>query len=447
MSSYKFNNFERGYMKRFKTLQTYLAFMMLILSVFLITGCGGHGGETDKWIGNEAPIVSSTVPADTNIVTDACVNQIITATFDKAMDPTTINSNPAGTLLTFTLKETVSGTNVPGTVAMNAPTNTIATFTPTANLTSGLNYTATISTAAKDSNGNALAAPIVWSFTTGSCLVAPTAPSVDLGSASTFGISATTGLVTAISASTVNADVLLYPDGVCNSTDTTAAGGIGSCAAIGFPPTISGKVIGPWYNPGPPAFSPLATIEADLNAAFLSICAPGVPSAACSLTGATNIPAGTTLGAATGSALVPGKNYFTPGVYQSLTSILITGDLTLDAQGDPTARFVFQSSSSIGMAAGSPTIYSRILLVGGAKASNVWWQASSSATVDTYGEFQGNILAAVSITLNDGATSCGRMLAGAWVGGGGAITLGGANVVSVPGQPFAPGGTRSTTCE
>ena len=40
-------------MKRFKAQQACLVFMMLILSVFLITGCGGHGGETDKWLGEE----------------------------------------------------------------------------------------------------------------------------------------------------------------------------------------------------------------------------------------------------------------------------------------------------------------------------------------------------------------------------------------------------------
>jgi hypothetical protein len=141
---------------------------------------------------------------------------------------------------------------------------------------------------------------------------------------------------------------------------------------------------------------------------------------------------------------VPGDNYFTPGVYQSLTEIIITGDLTLDAQGDPNARFVFQSSSTTKMAAGSPTVYSRILLVGGAKASNVWWQVGTSATLGLYSEFQGNILASASITMETGATSCGRLMAGAFTAG---LFVFDSNVVSVPGQPFAPGGTRSTTCE
>jgi hypothetical protein len=149
------------------------------------------------------------------------------------------------------------------------------------------------------------------------------------------------------------------------------------------------------------------------------------------LGGATNLPAGTTLG--TGST---GQSTFTPGVYQSLTSILITGDLTLDAQGNPDAVFVFQSSTTLGTAAGAPApgTHTRILLVNGAKASNVWWQAGSSSTLGLYSEFQGNILSSASITMLTGATSCGRLFAGAFTDGAFVFD---SNVVSVPGNPSA----------
>jgi hypothetical protein len=133
---------------------------------------------------------------------------------------------------------------------------------------------------------------------------------------------------------------------------------------------------------------------------------------------------------------VQGDNYFVPGVYQSLTSILITGDLTLDAQGNANAVFIFQSSSTVGTAAGA-----RILLINGARASNVFWQAASSATLGTATVWQGNILAAASITMVTGATSCGRLWAGAWVGGAGAFVFD-SNVVSVPGSPSAPAGCQ-----
>jgi hypothetical protein len=127
---------------------------------------------------------------------------------------------------------------------------------------------------------------------------------------------------------------------------------------------------------------------------------------------------------------VAGDNYFTTGVYKSITSILITGDLTLDAQGNPDATFVFQSASTIGTAPNT-----RILLVGGAKASNVWWQAGSDATLQTNTTWNGNILAYRDITMVTGTSSCGRLFAGAFTDGAFVFD---SNHVSVPGHINAP---------
>jgi hypothetical protein len=79
---------------------------------------------------------------------------------------------------------------------------------------------------------------------------------------------------------------------------------------------------------------------------------------------------------------------------------------------------------------------SQIVLTNGAKASNVFWQVGSSATIGTYSIFQGNVLADTTISMGTGATSCGRLLAGA-VTGTGQFTFD-ANVVSVPGNVNAP---------
>jgi hypothetical protein len=273
---------------------------------------------------------------------------------------------------------------------------------------------------------------------------------VDLGSASTFGIAATAGVTNTNTSplTNINGNVVLDPLATCNAVAVDTAGGFGLCGSTTptSVPILTGIVISHLYNPGVP--DTLANIKADLLAAFLSITPPAGPPAAGSLGGAVNLPAGTTLGAVTGSLPVLGDNYFTPGVYQSLTSIMITGDLTLDALGDTNAIFVFQSSSTLGMAAAAnANVRSRILLVNGAKASNVWWQVSTSATLGAYSEFQGNILAAASITMQTGATSCGRLLAGAYTAGAFVFD---SNVVSVPGQPFTPplGPTPaySTTC-
>lgn len=269
-----------------------------------------------------------------------------------------------------------------------------------------------------------------------------------LGSAAPFGIAATAGITSTTTTTTINGDVMLDPTLTCNATAVPGGAGSTGFGLVGVAcgataPDSTPVLTGTVYITGNPI---TAGVIADLKAGFLKITPPAGPPAAGSLGGATNLPAGTTLGAATGSAMVLNDNLFYPGVYQSLTSIVVTGDLTLDAQGNPNAVFVFQSSSSVGTAAGGPTpaTRTRILLVNGAKASNVWWQAGTSATLGLYSEFQGNILASESITMGLGATSCGRLLAGAFAAG--AFVFDG-NVVSVPGKPFAPPATYSTTCE
>lgn len=96
----------------------------------------------------------------------------------------------------------------------------------------------------------------------------------------------------------------------------------------------------------------------------------------------------------------------TPGVYNASSSIGLTGTLTLDAQGDPNAVWIFQVGSTLTTASAS-----RVLLVNGAAPCNVFWQIGSSATIGTNTAFVGNILALTSITLNTGASVNGRALA------------------------------------
>lgn len=103
----------------------------------------------------------------------------------------------------------------------------------------------------------------------------------------------------------------------------------------------------------------------------------------------------------------------TPGIYNSASSISLTGGITLDGEGDPDAVFVFQAGSTLITAPNSS-----VTLINGANACNVFWQVGSSATLDTTTSFQGTILALESITLNNNATVEGRVLAR-----NGAVTL------------------------
>src|SRR5437867_6843589 len=194
-------------------------------------------------------------------------------------------------------------------------------------------YTATITIPARDLAGNALAANFVWSFTT-AATAARQAP-VPLGAATTFAVLAAS-TVTNTGATIVNGDLGLSP----------------GTAVTGFPPgTING------------------TIHAADAAAALAQQA---------LTAAYNDAAGRTAGAI-GVAGNLGGQTLTPGLYKSTSSLAISsGDLTLDAQGDPNAVFIFQMGSTL-----TTTVGRQVILSGGARAANVFWQVGSSATLGT----------------------------------------------------------------
>ncbi|MGI8718188.1 MAG: ice-binding family protein [Lapillicoccus sp.] len=106
-----------------------------------------------------------------------------------------------------------------------------------------------------------------------------------------------------------------------------------------------------------------------------------------------------------------GGRTLTSGVYCFAMSALLTTPtptptLTLNAQGNPNAVFIFQIGSTLTTASNS-----RVSLVNGAQACNVFWQVCSSATLGTTTAFMGNILASASATANTGATVDGRLLA------------------------------------
>jgi hypothetical protein len=107
-----------------------------------------------------------------------------------------------------------------------------------------------------------------------------------------------------------------------------------------------------------------------------------------------------------------GGQKLVPGVYTGGT-LGLTGTLTLDAQGDPQAVFVFQSASTLITASSS-----RVVVINGGSACRVFWQVTSSATLGTSSVFVGTVLALTSVTATTGAVIFGRLLAR-----NGAVTL------------------------
>jgi hypothetical protein len=245
-----------------------------------------------------------------------------------------------------------------GVVSYNAATHT-ATFTPSSPLGLDTLYTGTISTGATDLGGIALASSFVWSFRTGACSLR----AVVLGSASGF--------------------VVLAGSTVTSTGPTSVKGDLGvspGTAVTGFPP---GTLVGALHAGDPTAAQGIA----DLTIAY-------------------NDAAGRTLCPVSVAGNLGGMT-LAPGLYKSTSSLAVSsGDLTLDAQGDGSAIFIFQMASTLTATSGR-----RVILVNGAKAANVYWQVGTSATLGTTSAFQGTIMADQAITLGTGAKLTGRALA------------------------------------
>lgn len=203
---------------------------------------------------------------------------------------------------------------------------------------------------------------------------------------------------------TASAFVVLAGSTVTNTGSSAVAGGVGvspGTAVIGFPPGL---------------VTPPSTIHAaDAVAAQAQV----------DLTTAYDAVAGmATMVDLTGSDL--GGLTLTPSVYGFTSSAQLTGVLTLDAQGNPDAIFLFKIGSSLTTASGSS-----VVVINGGSSCNVFWQVGSSATLGTATTFGGNILADQSITLNTDARLSGRALARV-----GAVTMDGNRIV-----PCGAGGT------
>ncbi len=124
----------------------------------------------------------------------------------------------------------------------------------------------------------------------------------------------------------------------------------------------------------------------------------------------------TAFGVAGGQAVPPGNELtgidlggltLTPGAYNYSSSAQLTGQLTLDAEGNPNAQFVFIVGSTLTTASASS-----VNLINGASPCNVFWRIGSSATFGTGTEFQGNVLSHEDISVNNGVHVEGRLLAG-----------------------------------
>jgi len=202
--------------------------------------------------------------------------------------------------------------------------------------------------------------------------------------------------------------VVLGGSTVTNTGSTIATGDLGvspGSAVTGFPPgsVVSGTIHA--------ADATADAAQTSLTAAFNDLA-----SRAC-----TQDLTGQDLGGKT----------LTPGVYCFSTSAQLTGTLTLNAQGNASALFIFKIGSTLTTASGSS-----VVVINAGSLCNIFWQVGSSATLGTTTSFAGNILAQASITLNTGASVTGRTLART-----GAVTLDSNSVTAA-----CTSGTPPATC-
>ena len=112
-----------------------------------------------------------------------------------------------------------------------------------------------------------------------------------------------------------------------------------------------------------------------------------------------------------------------PGVYCSGSGAftLTATILYLDAQGDPTAQFIFQMATTL-----MTSVNTNIILLNGARAENIFWQVGSSATLGLSSSFNGQILAKASISVGTNVFVVGRLYAQA------AVSFAGADNIQLP---------------
>ncbi|MEO8144869.1 MAG: ice-binding family protein [Betaproteobacteria bacterium] len=397
-------------MNKHKNESGSFTWLMAVLLSGLIAACGGGGdgggtsgtggsaapgaiavpgtvgapgaAATNPTVGSSGPVSGATnVATSTNSSANVRTGTSQTATFSEAMNPATVTA-PG----TFTLRETVSGTNVPGTVTMNAA-NTIATFTPTAAaLLVNTSYTATVSTAATNATGTAMPNTVAWSFTTSAAASTAQAP-VNLLTAGNFVILTKAG-ITNVHTSAITGNIGASPITAATMDNVFCSEITGTIFGVDAAYTGSGAVT--CFAGNPPLANKTLVDNAvlDMGTAFND--AKG-----------RTTPDFVDLGAGSIGGLT-----LAPGLYKWNTGVLIATDVTIS--GSASDVWIFQIAGDITQSNGI-----KVTLAGGALAKNIFWQVDggTGVAIGTTAQMNGVILAIKAITLATGAVANSRLFA------------------------------------
>jgi hypothetical protein len=380
---------------------------------------GGVGGAADlagnpmasdyvwSWTTGAAPdivppTVTSTLPMANAI--NVATNTLVTATFSEAMDALTVS--------TASFKLTCAGNPIAGSVGYAASGN-LATLTPASALPASSSCTATISTGVNDLAGNPMVSAFAWTFNTGAAPVV--VPPIPLGSVSTFGnYGGGAGMTNSGTLTLINGNIGTIATGTSAITgfhDTSGDIYTQTPANIG---AVNGKIYTCTNSTtGPTAAGPNAAACAiatqarlDAQTAYLALAA---------------LPPGANPGANLG-----GKT-LAPGTYTAPSgSFMVQGsDLTLDAQGDANAVWVFQMATTLLVGGPGAAAPQNIILAGGAQAKNVFWQVGTAATINAGGggTMVGTIIAQAGIVFSTAGNVAILTLNGRALSLGASVTL------------------------
>jgi hypothetical protein len=361
----------------------------------LLAAIAGCGGGIDPILGTppagNRPTVSSTLPAtSTPAATGVDTHAVLRVNFSRPMLASTINAT------SFTVA-CPAATPVAASVAVDA-TTLFATLTPTAALPPSTTCVANVAADVQDAAGIALGSAYSWSFVTGTATA-----TVNLGSAASFG--AFGGAA-----------------GVTNQGINTVVGGdLGSTAACSL---ITGL-----HDPVQ------VYTETPLNIGAVSgriQCGPPAPGTTASLAVATQARADALTAYNALAALPPGSDpgagqlgglVLAAGTYTAAggTFAVTTGNLTLDAQGDPNAVWVFQSAAAltVGLTATPRTVQ----VINGGQAKNVYWQVGSAARIEDGSTMVGTLIAPSGITFSTAGQTVQTRLTGRAIGLTASVTL------------------------
>lgn len=373
--------------------------------------------------------VQSTNPATnaSGVCSNATINATLSLPSGLRLDPSTVNS------ATFTVKGP-GPVPVPVTaasVAVDSASGHIATFTPISALTTNIVYTATLKggvSGVKDLSipGNVLANDFTWSFTAGGACQPPilAGGGVSLVSASSFGtFGGSAGITNQGVLTVINGDI----GTTAVSTAVTGFHDAGPGCTYTETPLNVGFVNGKIYTAAPP---PTPSCPSEGNATTFAIATRARADALDAYNALVAQPGGPDPAAGNLGSLV-----LAPGVYTASSgSFMIRGgNLTLDAQGNTNAVWVFQMATTLTVGGPGAAFPQSVTLANGAQAKNVFWQVGSAATINAGGggTMVGTIISQEGVAISTAGNVAVSILNGRALSLGASVTIVN-TVVNVP---------------